>query len=98
MSKRVVVGIGAAVVAMLGTAVLVVPGVASSSDGSSGLSPADLGSGKQLIARLSGAAEVPPADPDASGVANISIDTVTNQICWSINVGGFDPADPLDTP
>ena len=33
----------------------------------------------------------------ASGVANISIDTVTNQICWSISVGGFDPTIALDS-
>jgi len=94
MSKRVVAGVLAGLAGLLGTALLVVPGVATGqSDGNSQLSPAELGSGKQLVARLSGAAEVPPADPDGSGVANISIDTVTNQICWTISVGGI--GDPV---
>jgi CHRD domain len=90
MSKRVVAGIIAGLAGLLGAAVLVVPGVATGqSDGNAQLGAAELGSGKQLVARLSGAAEVPPADPDGSGVANISIDTVTNQICWTISVGGI---------
>jgi CHRD domain len=99
MSKRVVAGVVAGLAGLLGAAVLVVPGVATGQGGArSQLSPTELGSGKQLIARLSGASEVPPTTSTASGVANISIDTVTNQICWSINVGGFVPTDPLDTP
>jgi hypothetical protein len=94
MSKRVVAGIVAGLAGLLGAAVLVVPGVATGqSDGNAQLGASELGSGKQLVARLSGAAEVPPADPDGSGVANISIDTVTNQICWAISVGGID--DPV---
>jgi hypothetical protein len=53
--------------ASLARAALIVPEMAS---GSSDLKTAGFGTGKQLVARLSGAAEVPPADPDASGVAN----------------------------
>ena len=90
MSKRVVAGVVAGLAGVLGAAVLVVPGVATGQGGAkSQLSPTELGSGKQLIARLSGASEVPPTTSTASGVANISVDTVTNQICWSINVGGM---------
>jgi len=92
MNIRVKLGLAAAL-AGLAAAAFVVPGVASGGTGTkSQLGTADLGSGKQLIARLSGAAEVPPADPNGSGVANISIDTVTNQICWSISVGGLSAA------
>src|SRR3954469_20968675 len=98
MSKRVVAGVVAGLAGVLGAAVLVVPGVATGQGGAkSQLSPTELGSGKQLIARLSGASAVPPTTSTASGVANISIDTVTNQICWSINVGGME-ATPADVP
>jgi hypothetical protein len=86
MSKRVTIVAASAAAVGLAAAAFIVPGVAS---GNAQLGPAELGSGKQLVARLSGAAEVPPADPDGSGVANISIDTVTNQICWTISVGGI---------
>jgi len=99
MSKRVIAGVVAGLAGVLGAAVLVVPGVATGQGGAkSQLSPTELGSGKQLIARLSGASENPPTGSTATGVANISVDTVTNQICWSISVGGFNPTDPLDTP
>jgi len=95
MRKRVTIVAASTAIAGIVAAAFIVPGVAS---GNAQVSPAELGQGKQLVARLSGASEVPPADPDASGVASISIDTVTNQICWAISVGGLDPADPLDTP
>jgi len=88
MNKRVTIVAASMAVAGLAAAAFIVPGVASGS-GSSQLGPSDLGSGKQLVARLSAASEVPPTTSTASGVANISIDTVTNQICWSINVGGM---------
>jgi len=95
MNKRVTIVAASMAVAGLAAAAFIVPGVAS---GSSQLGPSDLGSGKQLVARLSGASEVPPTTSTASGVANISIDTVTNQICWSMSVGGFNPAVATDTP
>jgi CHRD domain len=88
MNKRVGVAIVAAVAGLVGSAVAFVPGIASGSSGTkAGLNPAELGQGKQLVARMSGAAEVPPNASIGSGVANISIDTTTNQICWAISVG-----------
>lgn len=95
MRKRVTIVAASAAAVGLAAAAFIVPGVAS---GSSDLGPSELGSGKQLVARLSGASEVPPTATTASGVANISIDTVTNQICWSITTGGFDPAVATDVP
>jgi hypothetical protein len=90
MNKRVGIGIVAAAAALAATAVAIVPGIASGS-GSSDLKGQEFGAGtKQLIARLSASNEVPPpGDANASGIANISVDTATNQICWSISVGGF---------
>ena len=90
MNKRVGVGIVAAVAGMVGAAVAIVPGIASGS-GSSDLGANEFGAGtKQLVARLSASAEVPPPTvTTGSGIANISIDTTTNQICWVISVGGL---------
>jgi CHRD domain len=94
MKTRVGVGIVAAAAALAATAVAVVPGIASGSSGTKAqLNPAELGQGnKELVARLSGAAETPPNASGASGVANISIDTKTNQICWVISVSGLTAA------
>src|SRR5262249_11707379 len=96
MNKRVMIGVAVAMAGLVGAAVAVVPGIASGSgDNASNLGTAEFGAGtKQLIARLSVASEVPaPADAiTASGVANISIDTATNQICWAISVGGMSGA------
>ena len=91
MNKRVGIGIVAAMAGLIGAAVAVVPGIASGS-GSSDLQGQEFGAGtKQLIARISVAAEVPApvGSPSGSGIANISIDTATNQICWAISLGGF---------
>lgn len=41
---------------------------------------------------LSGANEVPPADPDGTGTATITINRGEGQVCWSItaeNIGPF---------
>jgi hypothetical protein len=89
MNKRFVVGVGAALAALAGTAIAVVPAMASGATTKSQLSPQDLGQGKQLIARLSGAAETPPTASMGTGLAVISIDTTTNQICWALSVGGL---------
>jgi hypothetical protein len=91
MNKRVGVAIVAAVAGLAGAAVAFVPGIASGS-GNSDLGATEFGAGtKQLVARLAGANEAPgPGDPNASGIANISIDTATNQICWAISVGGLE--------
>jgi len=97
MNKRVGVAIVAVAAGLVGAAVALVPGIASGS-GSSDLGTTEFGAGtKQLIARLAGSNEVPgPGDPNASGIANISIDTATNQICWAITVGGLEAAASLE--
>jgi len=89
MSKRVVAGIVAGMAGLLGAAVLVVPGVAT---GSGQLGSAAVDTVKEFSTRLSGAAEVPPADPDGSGSAAISIDTTTNEICWEVTVANIGTA------
>jgi hypothetical protein len=42
--------------------------------------------GNNFSANLTGANEVPPADPDGTGTARISIDDVTNRICTHLEV------------
>ncbi len=97
MNKRVGVAIVAATAGLVGAAVAFVPGIASGSGNGSDLGKSDFGAGTvQLVARLSGAAEAPgPGDANASGIANISIDSATNQICWAISVSGLEAAPSL---
>lgn len=38
----------------------------------------------ELNARMSGAQEVPPADPDGTGRAEIDLKARTNEICWVV--------------
>jgi hypothetical protein len=46
-----------------------------------------------LLAHLSGSEEVPgPGDPDGRGLARISIDTESGEICYKIRVRRIDPA------
>ena len=42
--------------------------------------------GNNFAANLNGANEVPPADPDGVGTANISTDDATNRICTHLEV------------
>src|SRR5688500_7751631 len=42
--------------------------------------------GNTFAAKLSGANEVPPADPDGVGTARTSINDATNQICTDLEV------------
>jgi hypothetical protein len=42
--------------------------------------------GNNFVATLTGANEVPAADPDGSGVAQISINDATNQVCTDLEV------------
>lgn len=42
--------------------------------------------GNNYAANLTGAEEVPPADPDGNGSARISTNDVTNQICVDLEV------------
>jgi len=47
-------------------------------------------SGRPLSAELSGAAEVPPADPDGSGTAFITLNQGQGRVCWELtwsNIG-----------
>ena len=50
------------------------------------LAPAGLASagGRPLSTDLSGAEEVPPADPDGTGFARITLNSGTGEVCWSI--------------
>ena len=47
--------------------------------------------GNNFAATLSGANEVPPADPDGSGSARITTNDVTNQICTDLEVRNISP-------
>ena len=44
-----------------------------------------------LQADLNGANEVPPADPDGTGFATFTIDTVASTITWAVTVENIDP-------
>ena len=50
-------------------------GVASASDGS-----------VKLIANLTGAQEVPPADPDGSAKAKVSVNVEAGEVCFDIKI------------
>lgn len=39
-----------------------------------------------------GSSETPAGDPDGSGTASITIDTVSRQVCWNIKVTNIAPA------
>ena len=42
--------------------------------------------GRPLSASLSGAEEVPPADPDGSGAVHITLNQGQGRVCWEITV------------
>ena len=42
--------------------------------------------GNRFSAQLSGASEVPPADPDGAGMARISVNDATNRVCTDLEV------------
>ena len=42
--------------------------------------------GNNFVATLTGANEVPSADPDGSGVAHIAVNDATNQVCTHLEV------------
>jgi CHRD domain len=64
----------------LAAIVLALAGVAGAGDG-----------GRPLATVLTGAAEVPPADPDGSGNASLALNPGTGEICYSLSVSGLDP-------
>lgn len=47
--------------------------------------------GNNFAATLNGANEVPPADPDGVGTAQIAIDDATNRICTHLEVRNIGP-------
>lgn len=42
--------------------------------------------GRLLVATLTGAAEVPPGDPDGSGTALVTLNQGQGEVCWEIRV------------
>ncbi len=42
--------------------------------------------GNRFIAQLSGANEVPPADPDGTGMARIAVNDASNRVCTDLEV------------
>jgi hypothetical protein len=47
------------------------------------VSPASAG-GRPLSTDLSGAEEVPPADPDGTGFARVTLNSGLGEVCWTI--------------
>src|ERR1051325_6847307 len=45
--------------------------------------------GRKFTTTLTGAAEVPPADPDGSGTATITLNYGQSQVCWEITVSNI---------
>ncbi len=46
----------------------------------------------QFRAALTGAAEVPPGDPDGAGTATVRVDGTLNEVCVDLEVSGITPA------
>ena len=46
--------------------------------------------GNRFVAQLSGAQEVPPADPDGTGMARISVNDASNRVCTDLEVRMID--------
>jgi hypothetical protein len=68
---------------LLAVALAAVAGVAYAGNGTEGM---------RLTADLSGAQEVPPADPDGSGKADLRVDVEGGQVCFDIKF------DDINTP
>src|SRR5919198_37962 len=45
--------------------------------------------GRQFTTTMTGAAEVPPGDPDGSGTATITLNYGQGEVCWEISVSGI---------
>lgn len=50
------------------------------------------GGGAPRVTTLSGAEEVPPADPDGSGFASITLNVGQTTVCWELSVSDIAPA------
>jgi hypothetical protein len=48
--------------------------------------------GRKFSITLSGAEEVPPADPDGSGTATITLNHGQGQVCWELTASNIAPA------
>jgi hypothetical protein len=44
------------------------------------------------VTTLSGAEEVPPADPDGTGFASITLNAGQSSVCWELSVSNIAPA------
>jgi hypothetical protein len=55
-----------------------------------GVGIASANGGRPLSAALSGANEVPPADPDGSGFAEVTLNQGQGEVCWNISVENID--------
>src|SRR3954454_6485634 len=92
MKTRVTIAAAAVAAAGLTAAALIVPGVASgNARNTSGDGAAARAKATPLVAVLSGANEVPPADPDGTGAASITIDATTGQVCYDATVANINP-------
>lgn len=67
--------VGGAVIALLAGAV-----------GAAAAHPNKLDDGNAFVAKLSGAAEVPPGDPNGSGMAHLVISPTLGQVCFKLEV------------
>jgi len=45
--------------------------------------------GRKFTTTLSGANEVPPADPDGSGTASVTVNVGQQRVCWDIDVNNI---------
>ena len=45
--------------------------------------------GRKFTTTMTGAAEVPPGDPDGSGTATITLNYGQGEVCWEITVSGI---------
>jgi hypothetical protein len=52
----------------------------------------EVGDASEFVAQLSGANEVPPADPDGAGFAEMSFNDTTNTFCTDLEVRQISPA------
>jgi hypothetical protein len=50
------------------------------------------GGGAPRATTLSGAEEVPPADPDGTGFASITLNVGQTSVCWELSVSNIAPA------
>ncbi|MBC9820662.1 CHRD domain-containing protein [Terrabacter sp. MAHUQ-38] len=53
---------------------------------------AALAAGRPLTTEMSGANEVPPADPDGSGTARVWVNPGLNEVCYELTVADIAPA------